>query len=121
MVNKKKQKNSPRAWKHPRKLHLDQRASDFASIRDGESDDDLLTTAEVSVWLGVSVPWVEIGRHRGYGPPYIRYGPKSIRYLRGAVRQWLEARTHRSTAEYRSDNKIGDGPRMKSTEQQENT
>ena len=35
-------------------------------------DDDLLTTPQLAEWLAVSEQWCEIGRHKGYGPPYVK-------------------------------------------------
>jgi hypothetical protein len=82
-----------------RKHHLDKRADDLANAGIGD-DDDLLNTAQTAIWLGTSVQWLEIGRSRQYGPPYLRLGPRQIRYRRGAVRSWLLERLHHCTAEY---------------------
>jgi predicted DNA-binding transcriptional regulator AlpA len=82
----------------PVRHHLDRRAADIASV--AGDDDELLTTNQMATWLGVSTQWVEIGRHKGYGPPFERLGPKLIRYRRGKTRAWLDARTHSRTAEY---------------------
>ena len=83
-----------------RKHHLDRRAADIAEKgREGDPD-DLLTTKEEADWLGVSPQWLEIGRSKGYGPPFVRVGPRHIRYRRGWTIQWLEERLHRCTAEY---------------------
>jgi len=60
-----------------------------------------LSTRETADWLGNSVQWLEIGRSRGYGPPFVRVSPRVIRYRRGDVIEWLKARTHISTAAYR--------------------
>ena len=60
----------------------------------------MLTTREVAAWFGVSEQWLEIGRHRGYGPEYTRLGPHIIRYTRANCLKYLKARTHASTAEY---------------------
>ena len=83
------------------KHHLDRRAHVIAE-QIGGGDDDLLSTRALAGLLGVSVQFLEIGRHRGYGPRFIRVGPAMIRYRRGDVRAWLEERTHASTAEYAS-------------------
>jgi hypothetical protein len=48
--------------------HLDKRADEVADKGAGDPE-DLLNTTEIAEWLGVSTQWVEIGRHRGYGPP----------------------------------------------------
>ena len=80
--------------------HLDRRAPELIEKgRDGDPD-ELLTTKEMAAWLGVSEQWLEIGRSKRYGPPFIRMGPRMIRYRRGTGIHWLEERTHRSTAEY---------------------
>jgi predicted DNA-binding transcriptional regulator AlpA len=83
----------------PRKHHLDRRASDLAEIGAG-APDDLLSTRAVAEWLGVSVQFLEIGRHRGYGPKFVRIGPARIRYRRADVLAWLEERTFASTSQY---------------------
>jgi predicted DNA-binding transcriptional regulator AlpA len=80
-------------------MHLDRRADAIAeTVSDG---DDLLNTAQIAKLLGVSTQWVEIGRTRGYGPPFIRIGQRGIRYRRDALRSWLKERAeYRSTREY---------------------
>ena len=83
----------------PRKHHLDRRASMLAEIGHGQPD-DLLSTRAVADWLGVSVQFLEIGRHRGYGPRFIRIGPARIRYRRADVLAWLGDRTFASTSQY---------------------
>lgn len=83
----------------PRKHHLDRRASMLAEIGHG-APDDLLSTRSVAEWLGVSIQFLEIGRHRGYGPKFVRIGPSRIRYRRSDVLAWLEERTFASTAQY---------------------
>jgi predicted DNA-binding transcriptional regulator AlpA len=82
-------------------LHIDRRASRLLSdpASDGP-DDELLTTEQVSEWIGYSTQWLEIARHRGTGPRFVRMGPKRIMYRRGDVRAWLKKRSHQSTAEY---------------------
>ena len=45
-------------------------------------------------------PDLEIGRHRGYGPKFVRIGPGRIRYRRADVLAWLEARIFASTSQY---------------------
>jgi predicted DNA-binding transcriptional regulator AlpA len=63
-------------------------------------DDDLLTTEQVAEWFGLSTQWVEVGRHKGYGPPFTRISGNCIRYQRAAVREWLGQRSHVCTKEY---------------------
>jgi hypothetical protein len=89
-----------RAVAVPRNFHIDRRAADIAAADTDGDPDDLLTTSEMAEWFGVSAVWFEIGRSRGYGPPFVRVAPKRIRYLRSSVRDWLRQREHHATAEY---------------------
>src|SRR5512140_323436 len=79
------------------RLQLDKRAGKLAAEEGG--DDELLNTTALAEWLGVSVQWVEIGRHKNFGPPFQLLG-SLIRYRRGAVKAWLREREHRCIAEY---------------------
>lgn len=85
----------------PVKLHLDKRASQILKIDADASDDDQLDTRSVAQWFGCSESWLEDGRSKGYGPPFVKHSPRMVRYVRGAVRKYLRDRTHKSTAEYR--------------------
>lgn len=82
------------------KHHLDRRVAAILTLRQNEPDDLLLSTREVADWLGVSLQWLEIGRVKGWGPVFLKLGPKRIRYRRGDVIAWLASRRHASTAEY---------------------
>jgi hypothetical protein len=85
----------------PLRHHLDKRAANLLAT--SGNDDDLLTTPDTAEWLQTSEQWLEIGRVKGYGPPFERLAPKIIRYRRGKVRKWLDQRSHFSTAEYRDE------------------
>jgi predicted DNA-binding transcriptional regulator AlpA len=74
----------------PSTHHLDRRAGKLAD--EPGDNDDLLKTRELAAWLGVSEQWLEIGRVRNYGPPFIKIDPRMIRYPRGRVRRWLRTR-----------------------------
>ena len=82
----------------PRKHHLDRRASMLAELAWA----NLMTCSrrELSRSGWCSVQFLEIGRHRGYGPKFVRIGPARIRYRRADVLTWLEERTFASTSEY---------------------
>jgi predicted DNA-binding transcriptional regulator AlpA len=84
----------------PQRHHLDRRAEPLIAAGAG-ADDDLLSTRELATWLGVSEQWCEIARHRGYGPRYVRIGPRRIRYRRADVIIFLQERRHSATSEYR--------------------
>ena len=64
------------------------------------ADTDLLTTAELAAWLGVTKAWVELGRVKNFGPPYLRLSAQMIRYRRSEVKAWLQERSFRHTGQY---------------------
>jgi predicted DNA-binding transcriptional regulator AlpA len=85
------------------RLHLDKRAHQLAEMTgDDETPDDLLTTREVATWFGVSSQWLEIGRGKNYGPPYLQLGNNVVRYHRGKCKEWLHTRVRTTTADYAS-------------------
>jgi hypothetical protein len=81
----------------PQSHHIDKRAADLLAAGLPQSN---MSTTRLAAWLGTSVQWVEIGRHRGYGPPFVRIGPRRIIYQPPDIVRWLEERKHHSTAEY---------------------
>jgi len=56
-------------------------------------DEDMLAD-----WLSESSSTLQKWRVKGGGPNYVR-GPKSVRYSVGAVRDWIDSRTVKSTTE----------------------
>jgi hypothetical protein len=82
----------------PRRHHLDRRAAAIAEAAQG-APDNLLSTRAVAEWLGVSIQFLEIGRHRGYGPKFVRIEPARIRYRCADVLAWLEERTFASPSQ----------------------
>lgn len=54
--------------------------------------EELLTEREVAAWLKLSVSSLKRLRLRGEGPPYVRLGPRAVRYSPEAVREWLRQR-----------------------------
>jgi predicted DNA-binding transcriptional regulator AlpA len=85
----------------PQTHHLDRRADTLAAagVAAGEGD-DLLNTPQLAQWLGVSTQFLEIARHKGIGPAFVRVSPRRIRYRRADVLAWLAERTRSATAEY---------------------
>ena len=75
----------------PRSHHIDQRADQVLATM-GTDNDQMLTTRQVANMLGVSMQWLEIGRHRNYGPPCIQLGERCVRYRRDDIARWLEQR-----------------------------
>ena len=80
------------------KLLIDRRAHRLVDV--DFHREEMLSTKEVAAWLGVSVPFLEIGRTRGYGPEFKRLTNKIIRYRVGDVLDWLKSRTHACTSDY---------------------
>lgn len=76
--------------------HLDRRAADLAAVSVGPLD-ELLSTRDLCDWLGVSVGWCEVARHKGFGPPFVKLSPRCVRYRRSDVLAWLESRGRRRT------------------------
>lgn len=61
--------------------------------------DALLFQAEVAYLAAVSTRTLEAFRLHGGGPPYIVIGKRAVRYRRGDVIAWLDARRRRSTSD----------------------
>jgi hypothetical protein len=86
----------------PKRHNLDRRAASLITYGAAAgAPDDLLTTERVAEWLGTSAQFLEIGRHRGYGPIYVVLSDRIIRYLRRDVIAWLEQRRFAHTTAYR--------------------
>ena len=65
--------------------------------------DDLLTTKEAASVLSVKPNPLEIWRHKGKGPPFVRVGDgpcAPIRYVRSALTEWLASRSFAHTSAY---------------------
>jgi predicted DNA-binding transcriptional regulator AlpA len=84
----------------PSRHHIDKRANELIQAHSRDGADDLLNTKQVAGILGLSTQWLEIGRCRGFGPPFVRLSPRRIRYRREALITWLRQREHNSTIEY---------------------
>ena len=57
-----------------------------------------LTTTEAANYLRMSKQFLEIARHRGDGPPYIKLS-RAVRYHRPSLDQWMLERQRNHTAE----------------------
>lgn len=65
----------------------------------GQTPNELLTTAEVAAILKCHKNHLEQLRVKGGGPEFVKLGPGTVRYRRGAIDAWIDARTRRSTSE----------------------
>ncbi len=57
-----------------------------------------LTTTEAASYLRMSKQFLEIARHRGGGPPFIKLS-RAVRYHRPSLDQWMLKHERRHTAE----------------------
>lgn len=64
---------------------------------------DLLLNEEAAALLGIRGNTLEIWRHKGKGPPFIKLGdaPQApVRYLRSALMEWVAKRSFANTSAY---------------------
>lgn len=67
--------------------------------------DDLITNKEAAALLKIKPNTLEIWRHQGRGPEYLKLGdaPNAVvRYLRSEVVKWAAEQTYRSTSAHTS-------------------
>ena len=94
-------KSKPAKQPIPKHFHIDKRAETILDASKNVDDDDLLSTKQLAVWLGVSVQFLETGQILGLRPPSSSMlSARRIGYLRSAVRTWLQERTFACTSEY---------------------
>ena len=62
--------------------------------------DVLLTVEEAAARLKMSKHTLNHWRVTGGGPPFVKYGPRLIRYIDRVLDDWAQNRLHRSTSEY---------------------
>jgi excisionase family DNA binding protein len=59
----------------------------------------LLTVQQAAARLQISVDTLNRWRITGEGPPFLKYGPRLVRYDEAELEAWGRARTRRSTSE----------------------
>ncbi len=64
------------------------------------SSEILLTVEEAAARLKISKHTLNRWRVTGEGPPFIKYGPRLVRYREAALNEWAPKRTMASTSEY---------------------
>ena len=65
--------------------------------------DDLLSNQQTAELLGINPSTLEIWRHRGKGPIFVKFGasPQApVRYRTSEVMRWVEAQSFASTSAY---------------------
>jgi predicted DNA-binding transcriptional regulator AlpA len=60
----------------------------------------LLTVEEAATRLKISKHTLNRWRVTGEGPPFVKYGPRLVRYIDRVLDDWAAKRTHGSTSEY---------------------
>jgi excisionase family DNA binding protein len=62
--------------------------------------DLLLTVEEAAARLKISKYTLNRWRVMGEGPPFVKYGPRLVRYATVRLDEWEKQRSHGSTSEY---------------------
>ena len=60
----------------------------------------LLTVEEAAASLKISKHTLNRWRVTGEGPPFVKYGPRLVRYVDHVLDDWAQKRLHASTGEY---------------------
>lgn len=60
----------------------------------------LLTVEEAAARLKISKHTLNRWRVTGEGPPFVKYGPRLVRYSEGTLDAWAAERRYGSTSEY---------------------
>ena len=63
---------------------------------------EFLTTPQAALYLGCSTQWLEIARHRGYGPIFVK-NHSIVRYKKSTLDEYMAARERLNTAEEPND------------------
>jgi excisionase family DNA binding protein len=61
----------------------------------------LLTVEDAAARLKISKHTLNRWRVTGEGPPFVKYGPRLVRYTEHMLDEWAKKRLHGSTREYR--------------------
>lgn len=64
------------------------------------SSEVLLTVEDAAARLKISKHTLNRWRVTGEGPPFIKYGPRLVRYEEPVLEEWARKRTRGSTSEY---------------------
>jgi len=67
------------------------------------SSQTLLTVDEAAARVKISKHTLNRWRVTGEGPPFVKYGPRLVRYVESELDNWAQERLHASTREYRRE------------------
>jgi hypothetical protein len=102
MANDMTKKTSPasrhQTRRRPKTFKIDKSLAAAISRAPVGGDDDLLNTPAAAVWLGVSTQWLELGRCKKFGPPFIKITKRLVRYRKRDLLDYLQSRTRTMTA-----------------------
>ena len=62
-------------------------------------DDRLLNPEEAAEFIDMTVRFLEVRRHRGGGPPFIRISGNRVKYSLADLRAWIAERRRFSTSD----------------------
>ena len=68
-------------------------------MHDPVANDRLLSTDEAAELLGMTPRFLEVRRHRGGGPPYIRISGTRVKYSLADLHAWIAERRRTSTSD----------------------
>ena len=71
----------------------------LTALREKQRRQELLSRDEIDGEYGLPKRWLELAALTGNGPPMVRISRRLVRYQRGALEDWLKARTVTSTTE----------------------
>ena len=63
-----------------------------------DPNQEYLKTKQAARYLGLSTQFLEIARHKGDGPPYLKMS-KAVRYKRSDLNAWMGGFRQRHTSE----------------------
>ncbi len=64
------------------------------------SPDVMLTVEDAAARLKISKHTLNRWRVTGEGPPFVKYGPRLVRYIDSVLDEWAKTRLKASTSEY---------------------
>ena len=64
-----------------------------------QEQDGLLTPSDAAIYLSMTPRFLEVRRHLGDGPRYVRISSRAIRYFRSDLKAWCQARRRTSTSD----------------------
>ena len=68
-------------------------------MHDPVANDRLLSTDEAAEFIDMTVRFLEVRRHRGGGPPFIRISGNRVKYSLADLRAWIGERRRFSTSD----------------------